>query len=163
MSASCRTYFVCPAPPCPNGKLHLGHIAGVYLLADIFVRFQRMAGRTAYLVTGADEHGSYTLVKARKLGRPVEEVATMHTEEILNCLNVMGIEVDAFVSTSSKDHHLVRRGTARPAASSPRTRLQPDAVRTAARPATAICARAADSPSNMPRCGIRFTRLAVAP
>ncbi|MEO6917826.1 MAG: class I tRNA ligase family protein [Collimonas sp.] len=99
-----KTYFVCPAPPCPNGKLHLGHIGGVYLLADIFVRYQRMNGNAAYYVTGADEHGSYTLVKAGQLGTPVDEVSAMYSSQILHCLAAMGIEVDEFVKTSSQDH-----------------------------------------------------------
>lgn len=99
-----RTYFVCPAPPCPNGKLHLGHIGGVYLLTDVFVRFQRMAGHRAYHITGADEHGTYTLVKARKLGRPVDEVAQMHIDEILQCMRALQITPDVFVRTSSAAH-----------------------------------------------------------
>ncbi|WP_027584560.1 class I tRNA ligase family protein [Bradyrhizobium sp. Ai1a-2] len=99
-----RTYFVCPAPPCPNGKLHLGHVGGVYLLADIFVRFQRMAGHRAYYITGADEHGTYTLVKARKLGQPVSDVAQKHICEILQCLRAVQITPDVFVCTSSEIH-----------------------------------------------------------
>ncbi|KAA3441911.1 hypothetical protein C7I87_33310 [Mesorhizobium sp. SARCC-RB16n] len=99
-----RTYFVCPAPPCPNGKLHLGHVGGVYLLADIFVRFQRMAGHRAYYITGSDEHGTYTLVKARKLGQPVSELAQKHIHEILQCLRAVQITPDVFVRTSSEIH-----------------------------------------------------------
>ncbi|WCM23162.1 class I tRNA ligase family protein [Paraburkholderia bryophila] len=99
-----RTFFVCPAPPCPNGKLHLGHIGGVYLLTDLFVRFQRMRGHRAYQVTGADEHGTYTLVKARKLGRPVDEVAQLHIDEIKGCLQAMHIEPDIFVRTTDATH-----------------------------------------------------------
>ncbi|MCV3243622.1 methionyl-tRNA synthetase [Mesorhizobium robiniae] len=104
MSENRQTYFVCPAPPCPNGKLHLGHIGGVYLLADIFVRYQRMIGHVAYHVTGADEHGTYTLVKARKLGRSVDDVAQMHIDEILQCLRAVHIAPDVFVRTSSEEH-----------------------------------------------------------
>jgi len=104
MAPTQKTYFACPAPPCPNGKLHLGHIGGVYLLADIYVRFQRMSGQRAFYVTGSDEHGTYTLVKAAKLGRPVDEVAHLHNREILACLRAMGIEPDEFVRTSSADH-----------------------------------------------------------
>ncbi|WP_017905209.1 class I tRNA ligase family protein [Pseudomonas asplenii] len=104
MTDTQKTYFVCPAPPCPNGKLHLGHIAGVYLLTDIYVRFQRLAGHRAFHITGSDEHGTYTLVKAQKLQRPVDEVAQMHNREILACLGALGIEPDEFVRTSSADH-----------------------------------------------------------
>ncbi|MHB0773078.1 class I tRNA ligase family protein [Bradyrhizobium sp. 1.29L] len=99
-----RTYFVCPAPPCPNGKLHLGHVGGVYLLADMFTRFQRMVGHRAYYITGADEHGTYTLVKARKLRQPVSDVAQKHIHEILQCLRAVQITPDAFVRTSSEVH-----------------------------------------------------------
>ncbi|WP_439406444.1 class I tRNA ligase family protein [Bradyrhizobium sp. DASA03076] len=99
-----RTYFVCPAPPCPNGKLHLGHVGGVYLLADIFVRFQRMAGHRAHYITGADEHGTYTLVKARKLGQGVSEVAQKHIDEILQGLRALHITPDVFIRTSSEIH-----------------------------------------------------------
>ncbi|RKR31396.1 MULTISPECIES: class I tRNA ligase family protein [Paraburkholderia] len=99
-----RTFFVCPAPPCPNGKLHLGHIGGVYLLTDLFVRFQRMRGHRAYHVTGADEHGTYTVVKARKLGRPIDEVAQLHIDEITDCLRAMHIEPDVFIRTTDATH-----------------------------------------------------------
>ncbi|WP_208524358.1 class I tRNA ligase family protein [Paraburkholderia tuberum] len=99
-----RTFFVCPAPPCPNGKLHLGHIGGVYLLTDLFVRFQRMRGHRAYHVTGADEHGTYTVVKARKLGRPIDEVAQLHIDEIMDCLRAMHIEPDVFIGTTDATH-----------------------------------------------------------
>ncbi|WP_397458326.1 class I tRNA ligase family protein [Pseudomonas asplenii] len=104
MTDTQKTYFICPAPPCPNGKLHLGHIAGVYLLADIYARFQRLAGHRAFYVTGSDEHGTYTLVKAQKLQRPVDDVAQMHNREILACLGALGIEPDEFVRTTSADH-----------------------------------------------------------
>ncbi|WP_375790924.1 class I tRNA ligase family protein [Bradyrhizobium sp. vgs-9] len=99
-----RTYFICPAPPCPNGKLHLGHIGGVYLPADIFVRFQRMAGHRAYYITGSDEHGTYTLETARKLGRSFSEVAEGYVHKILECLRAVQITPDVFVRTSSAIH-----------------------------------------------------------
>ncbi|WFU23221.1 class I tRNA ligase family protein [Bradyrhizobium sp. CB1717] len=99
-----RTYFVCPAPPCPNGKLHLGHIGGVYLLADIFVRFQRMAGHRAYYITGSDEHGTHTLEAARRLGRSFGEVAEQYVQQILECLRAVQITPDVFVRTSSAIH-----------------------------------------------------------
>lgn len=98
------TYFIAPAPPCSNGKLHLGHIGGVYLLADIFTRFQKMNGHQAYYITGADEHGSYTLVKALKLGKAVESVSDYYCTEIEKCLQSAGISCDIFVRTSSEEH-----------------------------------------------------------
>lgn len=99
-----QTFFVCPAPPCPNGKLHLGHVGGVYLLTDIFVRFQRMIGNDAYHLTGSDEHGTVTFAKGMKLGKPVDQVAQMYNSQILHCMNVLGIIPDEFVRTTSEDH-----------------------------------------------------------
>jgi len=101
------TYFVCPAPPCSNGQLHLGHLGGVYLLADIYARHLRGRGHVVHYVTGADEHGSYTLVKALSLGRPVQEVSETYCRQIERCLEVADIQCDQFIRTSSQEHQAV--------------------------------------------------------
>ena len=60
-----RPVFVFSTPPTPNGDLHLGHLSGPYLGADVFVRFQRMNGVTAWHLTGSDDFQSYTAARAR--------------------------------------------------------------------------------------------------
>ncbi|MFM8486255.1 MAG: class I tRNA ligase family protein, partial [Bacteroidota bacterium] len=69
-----KRYLVTAALPYANGPLHIGHLAGAYLPADIFVRYLRLMGRDVVFVCGSDEHGAAITVKARKEGVTPQEV-----------------------------------------------------------------------------------------
>ncbi|MFH7596478.1 class I tRNA ligase family protein [Streptomyces racemochromogenes] len=94
-----RPVFVFSTPPTPNGDLHLGHLAGPYLGADAFTRFQRMNGTEAYHLTGSDDYQSYVLGAARRDGRTPAETAAHYSAEIAETLRLMDIPLDQYTVT----------------------------------------------------------------
>lgn len=96
-----RPVFVFSTPPTPNGDLHLGHVSGPYLGADVFVRFQRMNGVSAWHLTGSDDYQSYVVECARREGRTPAETAAHHGAEIAQTLRLMDIDVDQYTVTST--------------------------------------------------------------
>jgi len=95
-----RPVFVFSTPPTPNGDLHLGHLSGPYLGADVFVRFQRMNGATAWHLTGSDDFQSYVVGRARAEGRDPAATAAHYSAEIAATLRLMDIEPDQYTVTS---------------------------------------------------------------
>mmetsp|Transcript_18550 Transcript_18550/g.30543 ORF Transcript_18550/g.30543 Transcript_18550/m.30543 type:complete len:666 (+) Transcript_18550:654-2651(+) len=91
--------FVFSTPPTPNGDLHLGHLSGPYLGADIFTRFQRMQGRAAYHLTGSDDYQSYVQTRADTEGCSAQEVAARYSEEILETLRLLDCAPDQYTQT----------------------------------------------------------------
>ncbi|WP_018656873.1 class I tRNA ligase family protein [Actinomadura flavalba] len=96
-----RPVFVFSTPPTPNGDLHLGHLSGPYLGADVFVRFQRMNGTRAYHLTGSDDYQSYVQSLAVKEGRPPAQVAAHYSAEIAATLAAMDIPLDQYTVTGT--------------------------------------------------------------
>lgn len=96
-----RPVFVFSTPPTPNGDLHLGHVSGPYLGADVFVRFQRMNGVAAWHLTGSDDYQSYVVDRARRDGRTPAETAAHYSAEIAETLRLMDIEPDQYTVTST--------------------------------------------------------------
>jgi methionyl-tRNA synthetase len=96
-----RPIFVFSTPPTPNGDLHLGHLCGPYLGADVFVRFQRMNGASAWHITGTDDFQSYVAECARREGREPAETAARNSAEIAATLKLMDIVPDQFTATSA--------------------------------------------------------------
>ncbi|RDI68634.1 class I tRNA ligase family protein [Nocardia pseudobrasiliensis] len=96
-----RPIFVFSTPPTPNGDLHLGHLSGPYLGADVFVRFQRMNGAQAWHLTGSDDHQSYVVDLARREGRTPAETAAYYSAEIAETLRLMDIEPDQYTVTGA--------------------------------------------------------------
>ncbi|MGB8843148.1 MAG: class I tRNA ligase family protein [Aliidongia sp.] len=103
-----RPVFVFSTPPTPNGDLHLGHLSGPYLGADIFVRFQRMNGVAAYHLTGSDDFQSYVVGRARQENAEPQAVAMRYAAEIQATLALMDISVDQFTITGTDPTY--RRG-----------------------------------------------------
>ncbi|MFE5818121.1 class I tRNA ligase family protein [Streptomyces sp. NPDC056479] len=98
-----RPQFVFSTPPTPNGDLHLGHLSGPYLGADVYVRYQRLSGNRAWHLTGSDDFQSYvTAVAARENSTPAE-VAAHYSAEIAATLKAMDIEVDEYYVTSADE------------------------------------------------------------
>jgi methionyl-tRNA synthetase len=98
--SSRKPYFVFSTPPTPNGDLHLGHLSGPYLGADVFARFQRMRGEEAYHITGSDDYQSYVIAKGRQLGKEPQAVADHFGKEIFETLRLLDVQVDQYTLTS---------------------------------------------------------------
>lgn len=96
-----RPVFVFSTPPTPNGDLHLGHLSGPYLGADVFVRFQRLNGVEAWHLTGSDDYQSYVVECARRENRTPAETAALYSAEIAATLRLMDISLDQFTVTST--------------------------------------------------------------
>ena len=96
-----RPVFVFSTPPTPNGDLHLGHLSGPYLGADVFVRFQRMNGVAAYHLTGSDDFQSYVVARAQQENSEPLQVAAHYAAEIRATLSLMDIPVDQFTVTGT--------------------------------------------------------------
>lgn len=86
--------FITATPPTPNGGLHVGHLAGPYVAADVYRRYVRAAGRRAVLTTGQDDHQSYVQVRGLRAGRTSEEVADGNAELIEAAWRDIGADFD---------------------------------------------------------------------
>jgi methionyl-tRNA synthetase len=96
--------FIGAAWPYANGPLHLGHVAGAYLPADIFARFHRMKGNEVLMVSGSDQHGTpITLLAEKEHTTPAEVVARWH-QDFLESWQKMGISFDLFTRTGTDNH-----------------------------------------------------------
>ncbi|TNE77123.1 MAG: methionine--tRNA ligase [Bacteroidetes bacterium] len=98
-------YTVTAALPYANGPLHLGHVAGVYLPADIFVRFLRMKGHDVVYICGSDEHGAAITLRAKKEGITPQEIVDKYHTIIRDAFKDFDISFDIFHRTSSELHH----------------------------------------------------------
>ncbi|WP_346827481.1 class I tRNA ligase family protein [Serratia inhibens] len=95
-----RPIFVFSTPPTPNGDLHLGHLSGPYLGADVMTRFLRATGKEAYHLTGSDDYQSYVIGRARQENSTPQEVASRYATEIKATLDMMDIHLDQYTITS---------------------------------------------------------------
>jgi methionyl-tRNA synthetase len=100
-----RPIFAFSTPPTPNGSLHIGHLSGPYLGTDVFVRFQRLNGRTVWHLAATDDHQSYVAECARREGRSPAEVAGHYADEIAQTLTLMDIKPDQVVHTSRDERY----------------------------------------------------------
>ncbi|WP_230511668.1 class I tRNA ligase family protein [Salinispora arenicola] len=89
-----RTLVFCP-PATPNGGLHLGHLSGPYVRADMLTRALRSMGREALLITGTDDHQSHVAVAARCSGTSPREISRIRAQQILDTLTAAGVELSA--------------------------------------------------------------------
>ncbi|MDY6911993.1 MAG: methionine--tRNA ligase [Chloroflexota bacterium] len=96
--------LVAVAWPYANGPLHLGHLAGAYLPADIFARYHRLKGNNVLMVSGSDMHGTPITISAEKEGVSPEEVAQRNHRGFLESWQKMGISFDLFTSTHTTNH-----------------------------------------------------------
>lgn len=88
-----------------NGPIHIGHIAGCYLPADIYVRYLRSIGHDVKFVSGTDEHGVPITIKAKKEGITPQEVVDKYYKIIKDSFEEFGISFDIYSRTSNKVHH----------------------------------------------------------
>jgi methionyl-tRNA synthetase len=99
--------LVCTAWPYVNGSLHVGHLAGVYVPADTFARFQRLRGNDVLMVSGSDEHGTPITVRADQEGVSPKEIADRYHEEFLGYWRDLGISYDLYTRTGTDTHRRV--------------------------------------------------------
>ncbi len=98
-----RTLVTC-ALPYANGPVHIGHLAGVYVPADIYVRYLRMRGEDVLYVCGSDEHGVPITIKARQQGCSPQDIVDRYHSIIDSSFKALGINFDIYGRTSSKVH-----------------------------------------------------------
>ena len=96
---------VTAALPYANGPVHIGHLAGVYVPADIYVRYLRLKGREVMFVCGSDEHGVPVTIRAKKEGCTVQDVVDRYHGIIKQSFADFGISFDIYSRTTSKIHH----------------------------------------------------------
>lgn len=100
-----KRYLVTSALPYANGPLHIGHLAGAYLSADIYVRFQRMMGKDILFICGSDEHGAAITIKALKEKVSPREIVDKYHALFKDTFEKMGISFDIYHRTSDPLHH----------------------------------------------------------
>ena len=93
-----------------NGPIHLGHLAGAYLPADVYVRYLKLKGHDVAFICGSDEHGAAITIQAKKEGVSPKEIVDKYHELNKNSFNDFGINFDIYDRTSSKRHHDTAQG-----------------------------------------------------
>ena len=102
-----KRYLITSALPYANGAVHIGHLAGVYVPADIYVRYLRMCGKDVIFIGGSDEHGVPITIKAKQLGCSPQDVVDKYHTLIKDSFKEFGISFDVYSRTSSKTHHRI--------------------------------------------------------
>ncbi len=97
--------LVTAALPYANGGVHIGHLAGVYVPADIYVRYLRLRRREVLFICGSDEHGVPVTIRARKEGCTPQEIVDRYNKVIKDSFEGFGISFDSFGRTTSQTHH----------------------------------------------------------
>ncbi|MEM0940940.1 MAG: methionine--tRNA ligase [Bacteroidota bacterium] len=105
MSKTFKRYTITAALPYANGPVHIGHLAGVYVPADIYVRYLRSKGEDVAFICGSDEHGVAIELRARKEGKSPQEVVNYYHNQIKDSFEQFGISFDIYHRTSSQLHH----------------------------------------------------------
>ncbi|MDR1347660.1 MAG: methionine--tRNA ligase [Prevotellaceae bacterium] len=100
-----KRYLITSALPYANGPIHIGHLAGVYVPADIYVRYLRSKGEDVVFIGGSDEHGVPITIKARKEGVKPQDIVDKYHAVIKKSFEDFGISFDIYSRTTSKIHH----------------------------------------------------------
>lgn len=105
MNPNPKKYTITAALPYTNGPIHIGHLAGVYVPADIYSRYLRLLDKDVAFICGSDEHGVAISMKARKEGITPQEIIDKYHNIIKKSFEDFGISFDIYSRTSSKVHH----------------------------------------------------------
>ena len=105
MDKQFKRTLVTSALPYANGPVHIGHLAGVYVPADIYVRYLRLKKQEVLFIGGSDEHGVPVTIRARKEGITVQDVVDRYHYLIKDSFEKFGISFDIYSRTTSKTHH----------------------------------------------------------
>jgi methionyl-tRNA synthetase len=100
-----KRYTVTAALPYTNGPIHIGHLAGVYIPADIYSRYLRRQGKDVAFICGSDEHGVAIALKAKKEGKTPQQIIDQYDQVIRESFESFGIAFDHYSRTSRKIHH----------------------------------------------------------
>ena len=100
-----KRHTITAALPYANGPLHLGHLAGVYISADIYARFLRSNGEDVAFICGSDEHGAAITLRAKKEGKSPKDIVDKYHFSNKDIFEKLGISFDIYDRTSSKHHH----------------------------------------------------------
>ena len=100
-----KNHTITAALPYANGPIHIGHLAGVYIPADIYARYLRMKGKNVLFICGSDEHGVPISIKATKEGISPQQVVDKYHRINKKAFNAFGISFDHYSRTSSRIHH----------------------------------------------------------
>ncbi|HAX14099.1 MAG TPA: methionine--tRNA ligase, partial [Leeuwenhoekiella sp.] len=100
-----KRYTITAALPYTNGPIHIGHLAGVYVPADIYARYLRGMGKDVAYICGSDEHGVAISIKAKKEGITPQEVVDKYHKIIKDSFEDFGISFDNYSRTSAQLHH----------------------------------------------------------
>ncbi|WP_092735682.1 methionine--tRNA ligase [Riemerella columbipharyngis] len=97
--------MITAALPYANGPVHIGHLAGVYIPADVYARFQRRLGKDVAFICGSDEHGIPITIRAKKEGVTPQDIVDKYHTIIKNCFEDLGISFDEYSRTTSAEHY----------------------------------------------------------
>ena len=97
--------MITAALPYANGPVHIGHLAGVYIPADVYARFQRRSGKEVAFICGSDEHGIPITIRAKKEGVTPQDIVDKYHGIIKKSFEDLGISFDEYSRTTSKIHH----------------------------------------------------------
>jgi len=100
-----KRYTITAALPYTNGPIHIGHLAGVYIPADIYARYLRLKNKEVLFVCGSDEHGVPITIKAKKEGVSPQDIVDKYHNIIKSSFEEFGIALDYYGRTTSKTHH----------------------------------------------------------
>ena len=100
-----KRYTVTAALPYTNGPIHIGHLAGVYVPADIYTRYLRCQGKDVLFICGSDEHGVAISLKAKKEGKTPQEIIDKYDLIIRDSFEKFGIAFDNYSRTSREIHY----------------------------------------------------------
>jgi len=97
--------MITAALPYANGPVHIGHLAGVYIPADVYARFQRRSGKEVAFICGSDEHGIPITIRAKKEGVTPQDIVDKYHEIIKKSFSDLGISFDEYSRTTSQKHY----------------------------------------------------------
>lgn len=105
MTKEPKRHLITSALPYANGPIHIGHIAGAYLPADIYVRYLRLQKKDVAFICGSDEHGAAITLRAKKEGKTPREIVDFYHKLMGDAFKDFGISFDEYHRTSSPEHH----------------------------------------------------------
>jgi methionyl-tRNA synthetase len=100
-----KPVLVTAALPYANGPVHIGHLAGCYIPADVYVRYLRLKGEDVKFICGSDEHGVPITIKAKAEGVTPQQVVDKYHKMMQDAFSAFGISFDIYSRTSNKLHH----------------------------------------------------------